>query len=1044
MPRSGGGISSTGPLARAVSPAAGRAPTGTVAETPADGSPEAFPLSGPAMSAREAMMVSVPLDTAPPRPMVGRTRELAELRRLVGLVPSTSGAAAVVIGGDAGVGKSRLLTELRESATAAGHRVLLGHCLDFGDSALPYLPFTEMFGRLATEAPALAESVASAHPAIRRLMPGMRRLSVGDADAAPRVERGELFEAVHAALDRLAASAPLLVVVEDLHWADHSTREMLSFLFSRTFSEPVSIVASYRSDDLHRRHPLRGSIAEWFRLPGVTRLPLEPLDDADVRALVQTLHPTPMPELQLHAMVARAEGNAFFVEELVAAAEHSRCALPEDLADLLLVRLDALEDDSRLVVRAASVAGRRVSHTLLARVVDLGAGALERALRAAVERNVLVPVGSDGYAFRHALLAEAVYDDLLPGERVRLHSRYSQVLRSGEVDSTAAEVARHALAAHDDATAVRASIRAGAEAMSVGGPDEAADHYQAALELVADPGVVRWDGDVDVVELTTRASEAMTAAGHPYRSVDLVRDQLAQLGPDAEPLDRARLLVALAAAAVLTDNDVDVLALTTQAMGLVAPEPPSPLRAELLSLQAHASAQRRRDDDAARWAREAIAMARDLDLPAIVAAATTTLSRLAERSLDPEASRAVLTDIIGQAKQAGDVMGELRGLHNLGYSYHEDGLLDQAQTVFTEAWERAVAAGRPWAPYGLDARVLASITAYMRGDWALASQIADVRGESPPGMAEAELTAADMLVAAGRGDRSALGELPAIRAWWHRDGLIAIVAGSAAIDLYGDAGDLPAAQAIHDEVVSLVTSLWGEDVFAARLRLSGLLLGQLATSAVRSGATDWPGLSKRAEELTAVSTATLEASRRRNVVTGPEGLAWAARVDAERVRLAWLTGDGAPSEDELVAVWQRAVAAFERYGQVFEVARSQTRLAAVLRAVGQGELARPLVQQARATALQLGAEPLLSELRTTGASASRATGVSRRDEALTPREHEILTLVAEGRTNADIARQLFISSKTVSVHVSNILAKLGATGRTEAAALARRRGLLDD
>jgi DNA-binding CsgD family transcriptional regulator len=178
---------------------------------------------------------------------------------------------------------------------------------------------------------------------------------------------------------------------------------------------------------------------------------------------------------------------------------------------------------------------------------------------------------------------------------------------------------------------------------------------------------------------------------------------------------------------------------------------------------------------------------------------------------------------------------------------------------------------------------------------------------------------------------------------------------------------------------------------------------------------------------------------------GPEGQAWAARAHAEHVRLRWLTGIDPPGEEELVASWEQTVSAFERFGHDFEVARSQARLAAVLRAVGRPGDTRPLADAARATARRLGANPLLAELRTLGsAAAARRPETTRIDESLTPREHEVLVLVAQGRSNSDIARQLYISAKTVSVHVSNILAKLGAGGRTEAVAVARRRGLLSD
>ena len=354
-----------------------------------------------------------------------------------------------------------------------------------------------------------------------------------------------------------------------MHWADRSTREMLSFLFSRRFDAPVAVVASYRSDDLHRRHPLRNAAAEWSRLPGVTRLDLARLGDDDVRTLVETLHPEPLPERAVRGIVERAEGNAFFTEELVQAASQGPGALPEALADLLLVRLDQLDDDARLVVRAAAVSGRRVPHLLLERVLDGQVGTLDSALRAAVERNVLLPMGRDGYAFRHALLAEAVYDDLLPGERVRLHAAYAKALQQGGVGGTAAELAKHARAANDVATAARASIAAGDEAMAVAGPDEASRHYELALELATDSGL----DDIDVVELTARACEAALAAGQTYRALALARDQLRATSPDTSPQARLRLLHVKATVAIVADAEADALKVTTEALALLEKHP---------------------------------------------------------------------------------------------------------------------------------------------------------------------------------------------------------------------------------------------------------------------------------------------------------------------------------------------------------------------------------------------------------------------------------------------------------------------------------------
>lgn len=999
------------------------------------------------LSVAPAMMVDMPPETlTTQRPLVGRADELARLASLIGIGVDQPVGSAVLLSGDAGVGKTRLLVELRNRALEAGHQVLVGHCLDFGDSALPYLPFSEAFGRLAAEAPPRAAALVEAQPAVARLMPSRRVLSDDDHPSGQRMDRGDLFESVHGALRQLSWSAPLLLLIEDVHWADQSTRDLLSFLFARRFTEPVSIIASYRGDDLHRRHPLRVTAAEWARLPGVTRLQLQPLDDTDVRALIRALHPAPLREADVRRIVQRAEGNAFFTEELVAAAELGGPSLPTDLADLLLVRLDQLDDATRQVVRAASVAGRRVPHDLLAGVVGFDGATLERALRAAVESNTLVSVGADGYSFRHALLAEAVYDDLLPGERVRLHAAYVAALTAGDIDGTAAELARHARLAHDLATAARLSVQAGDEAMAVAGPDEAARHYEMALELLADPttGLAANEG-IDVVELAVKASEAAAAAGHPFRAVALVQEQLSRLPADSAALDRARLLHALASVAILNDAGVDILQATSEALKLVPATPPTALRAQVLGIHARANADRHRDEDAARWAGEALQLGRELRLPDVAADAATTLARLELRADDPEASRRSLEESVAEARAAGEIAAELRSLFNLGSLHYELGRLAEAATVYQLAADRARETGRPWAPYGVDARALAGVVAYVTGDWDRAAGIVDVTGQAPPAMAEALLAAVGLSVAAGRGQARALDLVPQLRPWWERDGMLAIISAGPAIDLYGDSGDFSAANAMYDEVVTCVSELWQLPGFQARIRLSGLLLGQLGSEVARSGTTDRVRLARRADELVASAALAAEHGRVKTRHRGPEGHAWVARVAAEHARVRWLTGVDPPAEDELVGAWQGTVALFEDFGHVFEVARSQTRLAAVLRAVGRSTEATEFIARARATARRLGAQPLLTELQTLGAAGQPQRAADpRRDESLTAREREVLALVAQGRSNRDIGRQLFISAKTVSVHVSNILAKLGAAGRTEAVAVARRRGLLAD
>jgi DNA-binding CsgD family transcriptional regulator len=499
---------------------------------------------------------------------------------------------------------------------------------------------------------------------------------------------------------------------------------------------------------------------------------------------------------------------------------------------------------------------------------------------------------------------------------------------------------------------------------------------------------------------------------------------------------------ALVSTALMTEYTIDLLGITTQALQLLADEQPSPLLAQMLGLHARANADRRRDDEAAEWATKAHALATELQLPHVVADATTTLAYLDERAADPEWARETLEKSITEARAGSEVTAELRGLFSLGGLNFELGRLDEARAVYESGLQRARETGRPWAPYGVDARAMAGLVAYVAGDWEAVLRLVDVTGESPPPVSEAALAAVGLAVAAARGDPAAIDRIAHVRRQWERDGVIAILAGAAAIDLHGDRGDLAAAIATYDDVVATVSKVWQREFFQAQIRLAGLLLGHLCAEAGRVGADERAALAKRGDDLVEVARIAGEITprgRRR----GPEGEAWVARVAAEHARLRWLTDVDPPAEDELVAAWQNAVEAFETFGHVFEAARSRARLAEVLRAVGRSNEAAVAAGQAMDVARRLGAQPLLAELRASFPAGRQGAG-AHLDDVLTPREQEVLQLVAQGRSNREIGAQLFISGKTASVHVSNILAKLGARGRLEAVAAARRRGLLED
>ena len=434
----------------------------------------------------------------PSRTLVGRDAELTEIASLLGVRSSADGRADserrhVVLSGDAGVGKTRLLMELRDLAVADGWRVVAGHCLDFGDSALPYLPFSEVLGRLEAELPELVAKVAYEHPALSRLRPGRRVMGARRADRAEpgesdgSVDRADLFTAVHALLEAAAEPAPLLVVVEDCHWADQSTRDLLSFLFSRPFEGPVAVVASYRSDDLHRRHPLRRQVAEWTRLRGVERIQLSPLPDDDVRALVAMLAPVGLSERELDDDRRPRRGQRV----LRRGAGRRRAACPSSAARWTWPTCSwsgstgSTTTPARRCGSPASPAARSPTTCSPRRPASTRAE-LEEALRKAVEMNVLV-AGEGRYSFRHALLGEAVYDDLLPGRagaaarRVRRRAGRGPRPRDGRRAGPARPPRQRPRRRPD------AAIRAGDEAAAVGGPDEAAQHYQQALELLADP-----------------------------------------------------------------------------------------------------------------------------------------------------------------------------------------------------------------------------------------------------------------------------------------------------------------------------------------------------------------------------------------------------------------------------------------------------------------------------------------------------------------------------------------------------------------------------
>ncbi|MDH6697899.1 helix-turn-helix transcriptional regulator [Streptomyces sp. MAA16] len=964
-------------------------------------------------------------------PLIGRDDEIARLTAV--LERARAGRAhAVLLAGDAGVGKTRVLDELAARASAAGTTVLTGHCVDLGDVGLPYLPFTEVLGALAGDerfAPVLA-----AHPVVERLLGGGAEQDVGG--------RLQLFEGVAGLLAGLADVAPLLLVVEDLHWADQSSRDLLRFLLSRGIlqrpaggapAHTVAVFASYRADDLHRRHPLRPLLAELVRLPAVERLELRPMADAEVARLVRALEDRPLPEATVRGIVARAEGNAFYAEELVAATDTEAGPVPSGLADALLIRFEQLSDTAQQVLRTAAVAGRRVEHDLLRDAVGLPEDALESALREAIGRQLLVAGDGDRYAFRHALAREAVYADLLPGERSRLHGAFARLLagRGGPAGS-AAERAHHYRESHDLAEALAASVEAADHAHRMGAPAEELRHLETALDLWESvEAAARPAGQGrDPVTLTLRASAAAAHAGEAHRAVSLTRAALAGAGRDTDCELAARIRYTLAGNLLGVDSLTAAFAYSSEALAMIPAEPPTRTWVWAAATHVLAARQIRENGTARRTAHRALRAARELRMPDAQADLLISLANLEDGGRTGAAGRRRLTEARELARSAGNAPVEMRALFNLAVGGFESGDLEGCLPWVREGLDRARCAGLLSSPHPLEMRYLHLVVLYTLGRWDECLRVAAAdAGSLPPA---GGYTAGPALhVGVARGDLTAADRAGALLAgpfdWWAT--LVAGIALAEAAVLRGD--PLAAVEGVRTTVDALGDDAGTRPNVAVRLAALGLTAVSDAAVALRRAGGDAGRWRAAADELVALARSTA-LSGEEGAPQGPEGLAWLARAEAE-----WKRAVSGPD----VAAWEAAVTAFG-FGDVYERARCRARFAEALAGADRRAEAVEQAGLAREVAVRLGAVPLRDQVDALLRRVGPTDPAARTASPLTARERDVLGLLAEGRSNRQIGEELFITGKTASVHVSNILAKLGAASRTEAVAVAHREGLL--
>ncbi|HEV8165302.1 MAG TPA: AAA family ATPase, partial [Actinomycetota bacterium] len=637
-----------------------------------------------------------------PEAFIGRA---AELGRLKGALDRAEHGRpqVVLLAGDAGVGKTRLLAEFADQAQQRGARVLAGGCVELGDIGLAYLPVVDALRGLADD-PADAElltEVAATAPAVGRLLRGIQHAGPAVAQASEGLDQLQVFDAVRALLLGRAERSPVVVVLEDLHWADRATRDLLAFLARTLRTGRVMLVVSYRSEELHRRHPLRPLLAELVRLPGVERLELAPFSRAELAEHLEAITGAPLPTDQVAGIYARSEGNPFYAEQLLAAsAGDAQVELPSTLADVLLARVEALSEPAQQVLRVAAVAGRRVPHRLFAEVAGQPEADLEQGLREAIGAGVLVTDSTTGsYAFRHALLQEAVYGDLLPGEQVRLHTAYARVLAS-EPEGVAAELAHHCLASHDLVGALAASVRAAEEAAAVLAPAEALRHLGGALKLwerVPDPTAVT---GTDRVELTLRAAEAASAAGDRQRAVRLAQDAATTADATADPARAARAYERLGLYLLGIGRLEEALRARATAVELVPAQPPTLLRARVTAAMAQVLIHTRRRDEARRWCDEALVAARGAGSADDEADVLITLGMI-EQYDDPAKARPLYAAARARAADAGSLEIELRALLNFAVLEEQFGKLASACAGFDDGAELVQRAGIGWSGFGI-------------------------------------------------------------------------------------------------------------------------------------------------------------------------------------------------------------------------------------------------------------------------------------------------------------------------------------------------------
>lgn len=973
---------------------------------------------------------------------VGRSAELAELE--AALADAAAGRPWLAfVAGDSGVGKTRLLSELGARARASGARVLSGDCVELGEGELPYAPLVAVLRSLARAGDSVLEQLPpSVRSDLATLLPGLEpgvRVASGSVDAAAQAR---LFEGLLWLLDRLGQDVPVLLAIEDLHWADQATRAFFAFLGRSLCHERVLVVATYRLDELHRRHPMRRVLAELERSTSSRRIELVPLTRAELAEQLGDLLDGPPGEELVERVFARSEGHPLFVEELIAAGRDGRGALPSTLRDALMVRVERLSAAAQDVLRVIAV-GQRLDDVLLMEVTGLPPAALHQALREAVANHIVGVVIEGGYRFRHALLREVVENDLLPGERaaIDLHLAHALEARAGDGMSVyvTAAIAHHYASAGEAPAALRASVRAADAAERVYAYGQAAALLERAVGLFDRVPEAEALAGADRVTILGRAAVDHGLEGDAQRQEALARAALALVDERAEPRRAARLLETLREAQWHLGRGDESLATIQHAVSLLPPGEISPERGALLGSQAKSMMLRGKHTKAVEVARETLSAAEVLSDVSLRGRGLNALGTSLMALGDVEAGAVALREALALAHSAGLPWQQNSAYVNLADALHLAGRLREARAVVDEGLARVLGPDSVWLV------ILRGELAIEAGEWDKAETILGSIGGRQIGNALVNLDLRRAELALGRGDhavaRAQLGEAAQAGAAMDEPQFTGVL-GALWAELERREGDLAAARGALQDALRRVEIRTDDASRLARMSAVGTTVEADAAQRARD-------LGEPTDERVALAAADGHVVRAQAAAGhhGPLEVAWLLNARAERTRAS---GQADPLA---FAAASDAWTALER---PYPAAIMQFREAGAYVNAGDRAAAAAVAAEAHSAGMRIGAGWLCGELEGLAArarlsllpedSVAKPAGEEASADdpfGLTVRERQVLELVARGATNREIGSELFMAEKTASVHVSRILAKLDVRSRTEAAGVAYRLGLVD-